>query len=59
MINRLIQFQEQVVESLIAEGEWLLEQGSINDANRFFEKALELDPGNKLAESLLSEITKL
>ena len=56
-INRLAQFQEQVVESLIAEGEWFLERGSTDEAIRFFEKALELDPGNesvRFVESILN-----
>ena len=55
-ISKLAQFQEQVIQSLIEEGEWLLENGSVNDAKRFFEKVLELDPGNETAESLLRNI---
>ena len=54
-IDRLAQFTQQVVDSLIAEGEWFLERGSTEEAIRFFEKALELDPGNEKAENLLRE----
>jgi Tfp pilus assembly protein PilF len=42
------------IQSLIAEGEWFLENGSIEDATKFFEKALELDPGNEQVLELLS-----
>ena len=54
-IDRLAQFTQQVVDSLIAEGEWFLERDSTEEAIRFFEKALELDPGNEKAENLLRE----
>ena len=59
MMDRLGEFQEQVVESLIAEGEWFAESGSIDEAKRFLEQSLELDPGNEIAESLLSKIVEL
>lgn len=56
IIDRLEQFTEQIVESLIEEGKWFLERGSINEAKRFFEKALELDQGNDVVLELLSNL---
>ncbi|MDH3340373.1 MAG: 6-bladed beta-propeller [Nitrosopumilus sp.] len=57
MIDRLGQFKEQVVKSLIEQGEWFAERGSTDEAKRFFEKALELDSGNEVVLELLSNIS--
>lgn len=57
LLDRLAQFQERVVESLIEEGEWFLEHNSLDEAKRFFEKVLDLDPGNETTQSLLDEIS--
>ena len=56
-IAKLAQFQEQVVQSLIAEAQWLMDNGSADDeAKRFLKKALQLDPGNVIAKDLLRKI---
>ena len=53
IIYKLGQFQDKIVESLIVEGKWFAERGSVEEAKLFFKKALELDPGNKQAQNLL------
>ncbi|MDH5463052.1 MAG: hypothetical protein OEY17_00540 [Nitrosopumilus sp.] len=57
MINKLAQFREQVIQSLIEQGEWFAERGSDDNAKQLFEKVLQLDPGNKIVLELLSAVT--
>ncbi len=55
-IAKMTQFQEQVVQSLIAEAQWLLDNGSTDNAKRFLEKALQLDPRNVIVADLLRNL---
>ena len=57
IIDRLEQFKEQVIQSLIEQGEWFAERGSDDNAKQFFEKALQLDPENEIVLKLLSAVT--
>jgi len=54
--DQLKDYVKQLSDLLTQEGIWLENHGQINDAKKFYDKAILLDPGNDLAKRLQDKL---